>query len=122
MFQSALIAKVCLTYFDRFLHQYPFVSIRFDREGLPHLVLKLLLHAYLFQSALIAKVCLTEAATRPRVVVTVSIRFDREGLPHITIDPTNSYNILFQSALIAKVCLTLLFQVSAVSNMSFNPL
>ena len=58
-FQSALIAKVCLT--ERVLHirSVLAVSIRFDREGLPHLANALAVFPLL-----------------------VSIRFDREGLPH----------------------------------------
>ena len=59
------------------------VSIRFDREGLPHLFLRSF-----------------------RVREKVSIRFDREGLPHLQAGDAERHGQGFQSALIAKVFLT----------------
>ena len=84
-FQSALIAKVCLT--NEVLH---------------------LTSRNRFQSALIAKVCLTIKSKKSDLCCyfIVSIRFDREGLPHPVNSSLKDTQSLFQSALIAKVCLT----------------
>ena len=64
MFQSALIAKVFLTGLAPQKTQASDVSIRFDREGLPHLTLPVDFRSPVpeFQSALIAKVFLTAAS------------------------------------------------------------
>ena len=67
-FQSALIAKVCLT-----------IQAFYDRGN------------YQFQSALIAKVCLTkELSAAVQRAFEFQSAYDREGLPHVNPDISRS--------------------------------
>ena len=75
MFQSALIAKVCLTAVAAADAGDGSVSIRFDREGVPHF---------------------SRSTNKPQRLV--SIRFDREGVPHgkkVIFAPTGKVSIRF---------------------------